>query len=105
MEKSLSMRVSACSETSRIYNAITYKTLILNYNSKFNLGIFLFFFLIFTYSNYDFSNLILYIFNLKKLLGPIFNHYYRIQWKDFSFFWFFFIKDYFLIIGKYLGLN
>ena len=69
MEKSLSMRVSACSETSKIYNAITYKTLILNYNSKFNLGIFLFF-LIFTYSSYDFSNLILYIFNLKKIIRP-----------------------------------
>ena len=70
MEKSLSMRVSTCSETSRIYNAITYKTLILNYNSKFNLGIFLFFFYIFIYSSYDFSNLILYIFNLKKIIRP-----------------------------------
>ena len=47
----------------RISNAIAYKTLILNYNSEFNLGICFF---SFTYSDYDFSNLILYIFNLKK---------------------------------------
>ena len=49
----------------RISNAIAYKTLILNYNSEFNLGICFF---SFTYSDYDFSNLILYIFNfLKKI--------------------------------------
>ena len=50
----------------RISNAIAYKTLILNYNSEFNLGICFF---SFTYLDYDFSNLILYIFNLKKKLG------------------------------------
>ena len=47
----------------RISNAIAYKTLILNYNSEFNLGICFF---SFTYSDYDFSNLILYVFNFKK---------------------------------------
>ena len=49
-----------------ISNAISYETLILNYNGKFNLGIYLFFyyyFFFFTYLGYDFSNLILYIFN------------------------------------------
>ena len=47
----------------RIFNAIAYKTLILNYNSEFNLVICLLYIYIYIYIGYDFSNLILYIFN------------------------------------------
>ena len=56
----------------RISNVITCETLILNYNGEFNLGICLYIYVCvcvcvcvykFKYSCYDFSNLILYIFN------------------------------------------
>ena len=59
----------AC-EVSRIFNAITCETLILNYNSEFNLGFFFFLGGSFTYSCYDFSSLhiyiYIYIYNFKK---------------------------------------
>ena len=52
-----------------ISNALAYKTLILNYNRGFNLCIFLFIYLfLFTYLGYDFSNLILYIFDFYFIL-------------------------------------
>ena len=47
-------------------NAIACETLILNYNGKFNLGICPIYFFLFTYSYYDFSNLLFYIYLIFK---------------------------------------
>ena len=56
----------------RISNVITCETLILNYNGEFNLGICLYIYVYkFTYSCYDFSNLIyiyIYIIFFKKII-------------------------------------
>ena len=51
----------AC-EVSRIFNAITCETLILNYNSEFNLGFFFFFFLVHLHIHVMISQAYIYIY-------------------------------------------